>query len=70
MFLGNNCEVVGFLSEIKFEDDHVKLVFTIAREIKLPSDAFSYDQLKAVLGKRVGIFNHSGRFFLRQKKSG
>jgi len=66
MKLKPNCEVVGNLSGIKFEENHVKLVFTIAREVELPQHAFADAQLKAILGKRVGILNLDGQFFVRE----
>ena len=66
MRLESNYENVGTLSDIKLEGAYTKLVFTVAREIDLPSTAFSYEQLKAVLGKRVGILNIDGQFFVRE----
>ena len=68
MRLESNCEIVGILSEIKIEGGHVKLVFTVARKIELTNNAFSYKQLKAVLGKSISIFNMDGKFFVREIK--
>ncbi len=61
-------EIVGTLSDIKLEGAYTKLVLTVAREIELPNNAFSYEQIKAVLGKRVGILNIDGQFFVREIK--
>lgn len=68
MRLESNCEIVGTLSEIKIEGGHVKLAFAVAREIELTSNAFSYEQLKAVLGKSISILNMDGKFFVREIK--
>lgn len=70
MRLESDHEVVGTISEIKLEGNQVKLLFITMREIELPKDVFAYEQLKAVLGKRVGIFNIDGEFFIRKIKSG
>lgn len=69
MKLKPNCEVVGNISEIKYEDDYVRLVFTFNHEVELPSTAFTNKQLKVILGKRVGILNLNGKFSLRELKS-
>ena len=70
MRLDSNREIVGTLSDIKYEGDQVKLSFTVMREIELPKYTFTDEQLKAVLGKRVGILNMGGEFFIRKIKSG
>ena len=66
MKLKSNHEIVGIISEIKLGGSHIKLVFTVASEVELPSNAFAYEQLKAVLGKRVGILNVDDQFFIRE----
>ena len=68
MRLTENNEFIGYLSKIKFKDGYVKLLFTFTREIELPSNAFSYEQFKAALGKCVGVLSLNGQFFLREIK--
>ena len=61
MKLRQNHEIVGILKDYGIEKNQIKLVFTAAYEVELAAHTFSDKQLKAVLGKRIGIFNHSGR---------
>ena len=63
-------EIVGILRAVKEEDNCCKLKFTCLREIEIPPTAASHGQLKAVLGKRVGILNIDGDFFIRKIKTG
>lgn len=68
MILKQNHEIVGTLSKVKFEENQIKLIFSILKEIELPEEAFSYEQLQDFLGKRIGIFNINGTYKIRHIK--
>ena len=69
MKLSNNEEIIGKLSKIAPDGQHVKLVLSIDREIEVPAEAFSHDELKKNLDQIIGIFYFEGEFFLRKIKS-
>ena len=69
MLLKSNKEIVGILSEIKFQGDQIRLLFTTICEVELPKEEFTYKQLKSFLGEQVGILNVNGEFFIRVIKS-
>ena len=60
-----NSEIVGRLSKIDFDGLCVKLIFSIDKEVEIPTDAFSNDELHSYVGKRVGICYLDGEFFIR-----
>ena len=68
MKLEANNEIVGILSKVKVEENQIKLIFTILKEIELPEEAFSYEQIRSFLGKRIGIFNINGTYKIRHIK--
>lgn len=59
-------EVVGILIDVKFENNHAELVFSIQKSIELPSIAISKEKLQIFLGQRVGIFNCGGNYKIRK----
>jgi len=59
-------EIIGYLSKIALNGQHVKLVFTITREVEMPAEAFSYDELKSYIGKRISIFHLNDQFFIKE----
>ncbi|UCH72480.1 MAG: hypothetical protein JSW62_02730 [Thermoplasmatales archaeon] len=61
-----NNEIIGRLTKITSEGQQIKLVFSIDKEIEVPVETFSHDQLKKYLGHRIGIFNFEGQIFLRK----
>ena len=56
-------EIIGTLTDFESKGDQVKLLFTTKYEIELPKDVFTYEQLKAVIGKRVDILNVDGEIY-------
>ena len=56
-------EIIGILLDVKSEEDQVKLLFITMYEIVLTKDVFTYEQLKAVIGKRVDILNVDGEIY-------
>ncbi len=64
-----NHEIVGILSKVKVEEDQIKLKFSIMKDIDLPKEAFSYQQLQGLVDKRVGILNLNGAYKIRQVKN-
>ena len=62
-------EIVGTLSTIQTKHDCTKLIFTIQKEIELPTEAFSAKNLQNLVGKRIGIFNGGGIYRLRKIKA-
>jgi len=65
----SNSEIIGKLSKITSDGQRVKLILSINKEIEVPAEAFSHDELKKNLDQRIGIFNFNGEFFLRKIKS-
>ena len=59
-------EFVGFLSEIRAETQQIQLIFSILKEIEIPLDTISFDELHKLVGKRVGIVNVEDQFFIRK----
>jgi len=57
---------VGELSKISTETQHIRLIFTILKEIEVPLDVISVDELQKHIGKRVGILHIDGDFFIRE----
>jgi len=63
-----NDEIIGVLSEVKVEEDQIKLKFSIMKDIELPKEAFSYQQLHDLEDKHIGILNLNGTYKIRQVK--
>ena len=63
-----NDEIVGILSKVKVEENQIKLKFSIMKDIVLPKEAFSYQQLHDLVDKRIGILNLNGTYKIRQVK--
>ena len=63
--MNENREVVGVLSKVKVEENQIKLIFSIFKEIELPEEAFSYKQLQDFLDQRIGILNVNGIYKIR-----
>ena len=68
MKLRANHEVVGTLTDVVYENDCAKVVFSIRKEIGLPAEAIPREVLKNSIGKRVGIFNCDGEYRIREVK--
>ena len=69
MKLKQNCEIIGILSKFEIEGSHLKLLFSMMKEIEVPIEEFTMEQLEKFLGKRIGILNISGSYKVRQIKS-
>ena len=64
--LGDCSEVVGVLSEVVSDSDDVTLVFSIFTEVAVPLDAVDVVQLKALVGRRIGVFRVGDSFKVRK----
>ena len=69
MKLEANHEIVGILLKVKVEEDQIKLKFSIMKDIELPKEAFSYQQLHDLMDKHIGILNLNGTYLIRQVKN-
>ena len=67
--LKKNNEIVGVLSKIKEEETKTKLVFSILKEVEIPADALSSDELREMQGRRIGVLNIEGKYHVRKIKS-
>jgi hypothetical protein len=65
MKLRQNQEIIGILKGYEIDKNHIKLTFTATFEVELAAHTFTDKKLKVVLGKRIGILNLEGRFFIR-----
>jgi len=70
MHLELSQEIVGTLHKIKTEQDQIRLVFSICKEIEIPRESIPREKLESVVGKRVGIFHSDdGGYSLRKIKA-
>ena len=60
-----NSEIIGTLIGIEEDGNCSKLQFSCYKEIELPKTAIPQNKLISLVGKRVGIFNCNGEFFIR-----
>ena len=58
-------EIIGVLHAVEEEDNSCNLQFSCNIEIELPSTAVPREQLSLLVGKRIGILNMDGEFFVR-----
>ena len=58
-------EIIGILHEVEEGDDCNKLQFTFTIEIELPSSEISYEKITPLIGKKIGVLNLDGEFFIR-----
>ncbi len=65
MLLKSNQEIIGVLHTVSEEDSYCKLQFSCNYDIELPLAAIPEEKLTALVGKKVGIFNLDGEFFIR-----
>lgn len=65
MKLKQNCEIVGTLSKVEKEGNQLKLLISMIKEIEVPKEELTTEQLEKFLGKRVGIINISGSYKIR-----
>lgn len=69
MFLGEYHEVVGRLKQVILIDNLLKLIFTFDKEIEIPDTAISYDTLKDLVDKKIGVLNYGdGNYVVRKIK--
>jgi hypothetical protein len=66
MKLSKNSEIIGKLDSFQIDDNETKLIFTIKREISIPLDQISSQDLKLLKGKRIGIINLDGLYRVRE----
>ena len=63
-------EIIGLAEEVQFTDRWIKITFLIRKEIKLPSTAIPHKILCSLIGKKIGVINVDGDFFVREIQSG
>ena len=68
MNLKNNHEIVGNLYAVIEGDTSCRLKFSCEQEITIPSKAIQIEELRSLVGTRIGIFNCDGKFFVRTIK--
>jgi len=61
-------EIVGQLMDIQKENNHIRLVFSINKEIDIPAQVFIEKELELLIGKRIGLFNNNGNYKIRKIK--
>ena len=61
-------EIIGYLSKIASEGQQVKLFFTFLKEVEVPSEAFSHDELQSFVGKKISIIHLDGEFYIKEIK--
>ena len=67
--LKNNQEIIGPLTHVETLDNgHLRITFSMLKQIELPISAISEKKLTSLVGKRVGILNMGGEFFVRTIK--
>ena len=59
-------EIIGTLHAVGGDDNCSKLQVSCVKELELPRAAVSLDKLHSLVGKRIGILNIEGKFFLRE----
>ncbi len=70
MYLKLSHEIVGTLYKIKTEQDQIRLIFGIYKEIEIPRDSIPREKLESVVGTKVGIFRSDDNgYFLRKIKT-
>ena len=68
MELRPNCEIVGFLSDVREDDGQLKLTFAICKDIEIPEYTIPMEKLRNAVGSRIGILNHNNHYKLRMAK--
>ena len=66
MKLENFHEIVGTLSKVESNGQHMKVEFMIRKVYEIPLDAISIEKLESAIGNRVGIFNCDGNYRIRK----
>ena len=69
MRLNSNQEIVGELLSVTQENNFCILKFSCKKEIELPKSKITHEQLRMLIGKRIGILNYEGSYKLREIKS-
>jgi len=65
MQLKSNQEIIGVLHAVNEEGSCCRLQFSCNYDIELPPAAIPEKKLASLVGKKVGIFNCDGEFFIR-----
>jgi len=65
MQLEKNNEIVGKLDSFGKYVNKIILKFTIKKEIRLSEDSISEDLLTSLQGKKIGLINIDGNYFIR-----
>jgi hypothetical protein len=68
--LEKNNEIVGILKEIEKSQNSIKLDFSINKKIQILYDKKTFDKLKKLRGRKIGITNIDNQFFIRCIKEG
>lgn len=58
-------EIIGVLHAVSEEDSCCRLQFSCNYDIDLPTSAIAEKKVAEMIGKKVGIFNCDGEFFVR-----
>ena len=68
MHLDNYIEITGTLTDFRYDELGLILTFMVKKEIRVPSNCISEEELYRLKGKRIGIANIDGRYHFRQLK--
>lgn len=66
MQLKNGQEIIGMLKEIQIDDENIKTIFIIKKEIDIPKDKIQFKDLQELIEKQVGILNIDGIYKIRK----
>jgi hypothetical protein len=62
--LTHNSEIIGTISSVKNENNKIRLIFTIYKEIEIPQNAIPIEKLESVVGKKIGIFHSDNDVYI------
>ena len=58
-------EIIGVLTDILYKENEIILSFNINKNISIPKNDFSYNNLYSFIGKNIGILNAGGIYKIR-----
>ncbi len=61
-------EIIGTLSTVRYENNRIYLSFQMLEEAAIADDDTLHQQLKSLVGKRIGVFNSNGKIKIREIK--
>ncbi|UCD13748.1 MAG: hypothetical protein JSW60_09370 [Thermoplasmatales archaeon] len=66
MIIKNHEEFIGNLSVVQTQDSKHKLKFIAMEEIEIPEDAIPIENIRALIGKKIGILHIDSKYKLRK----